>query len=767
MSYSFRQKSGFVLLTLFSIFNALFFIGVYVQLRFGAPYYKTVLPAYQFLSLFSILLGLCIVPLVFFYLKNPRLHDKWYQSAVEEVTEVIDRVSGKQQIIWIVISSALVLFLELCIIRWMGSFACELTRYRNFSLLACFLGISIGYLTGARRPFMLPFLLPLLGLQFLQVVMNSVFYPYGPWGSNGLLVLTRGPFWYFIFIVVTNIAPGQLVGRLLSRKQGLEAYGASLLGSIIGVIMLTAMSAFWLSPWVWLYTAMIIYLFMFHRSRTFFAGAVVFSICLLVSCIVRPPAALEIYSPYQRMALQLSGTRNNFGEGYVAVHSNGLFYQGFSIVRSDKRDPGVRDAYAESLRPIWNDLKGKKVLALGSGVGSNIPALLKAGAASIVAVDIDPAIVYVGKVFNADMPYSNPRVRLIVNDARAFLRETKEVFDYIFFLNIDSHPYIAGYFGFRIDSFIYTRECFQQALSHLHPKGRIFLYAWMDEIASKKIFITLSKAVSAPISTFKFLPYYPMQGLYIVSEEPVREISSDLILPWDIGVSKEGSQRILTDDWPFLYLDYSLPTALRFLSFLIMVLIISVIGILLAMDKQAGIVKEGWGMLVVFFLFGAAFMLLETISIMKASLLMGYTWQTIGYVIISILAMSYIGNYLVLKNRIKQNVPILGGGLIISLIAYWSIDVNRFTSLIGNNDMSVFLYLFILALPIMFSSILFSIFIKAYPRIDRALGSNLLGAMFGGCLEYAAMICGYKKLILIIPLIYLVAVMLYLRCQDE
>ena len=49
MSYSFRQKSGFVLLTLFSIFNALFFIGVYVQLRFGAPYYKTVLPAYQFL----------------------------------------------------------------------------------------------------------------------------------------------------------------------------------------------------------------------------------------------------------------------------------------------------------------------------------------------------------------------------------------------------------------------------------------------------------------------------------------------------------------------------------------------------------------------------------------------------------------------------------------------------------------------------------------------------------------------------------------------
>ncbi|MCI0415072.1 hypothetical protein L0222_20055, partial [bacterium] len=47
------------------------------------------------------------------------------------------------------------------------------------------------------------------------------------------------------------------------------------------------------------------------------------------------------------------------------------------------------------------------------------------------------------------------------------------------------------------------------------------------------------------------------------------------------------------------------------------------------------------------------------------------------------------------------------------------------------------------------------------PAVDEALGSNLLGAMVGGCLEYAAMAVGYKALTLSIPVIYLFAVVLY------
>jgi hypothetical protein len=68
-------------------------------------------------------------------------------------------------------------------------------------------------------------------------------------------------------------------------------------------------------------------------------------------------------------------------------------------------------------------------------------------------------------------------------------------------------------------------------------------------------------------------------------------------------------------------------------------------------------------------------------------------------------------------------------------------------------------YLAILSLPIVFSSILFSLLIQEHPQIDLALGSNLLGCMVGGCLEYTAMIFGYKILTLVLPGIYLIAIL--------
>lgn len=72
-----------------------------------------------------------------------------------------------------------------------------------------------------------------------------------------------------------------------------------------------------------------------------------------------------------------------------------------------------------------------------------------------------------------------------------------------------------------------------------------------------------------------------------------------------------------------------------------------------------------------FFLSVTAFMMLETIRIMGVALLIGNTWHVTGYVIFSILAMAYIGNYLVLRNFIKPNLLIEACGLIGSLILCW------------------------------------------------------------------------------------------------
>src|SRR5215217_902642 len=51
----------------------------------------------------------------------------------------------------LVLGSALMLFLELALIRWLGSNIVHLSYFSNFVLLGSFLGIGIGFLISRRR----------------------------------------------------------------------------------------------------------------------------------------------------------------------------------------------------------------------------------------------------------------------------------------------------------------------------------------------------------------------------------------------------------------------------------------------------------------------------------------------------------------------------------------------------------------------------------------------------------------------------------------
>ena len=43
---------------------------------------------------------------------------------------------------------------------------------------------------------------------------------------------------------------------------------------------------------------------------------------------------------------------------------------------------------------------------------------------------------------------------------------------------------------------------------------------------------------------------------------------------------------------------------------------------------------------------------------------------------------------------------------------------------------------------------------------QSAFGLNLLGAMLGGCLEYAALLTGYRNLLILVGVLYLFAFLL-------
>ena len=61
-----------------------------------------------------------------------------------------------------------------------------------------------------------------------------------------------------------------------------------------------------------------------------------------------------------------------------------------------------------------------------------------------------------------------------------------------------------------------------------------------------------------------------------------------------------------------------------------------------------------------------------------------------------------------------------------------------------------------LTFPIFFSGLAFSSELKLI-SLETALSSNILGAMFGGLVEYNTMYFGYKSLYIIIIIMYVIA----------
>ncbi len=151
------------------------------------------------------------------------------------------------------------------------------------------------------------------------------------------------------------------------------------------------------------------------------------------------------------------------------------------------------------------------------------------------------------------------------------------------------------------------------------------------------------------------------------------------------------------------------------------------------------------------FLLGAGFMLLETKAVTELALFYGSTWIVISIVILAILIMAFLANLVVMRfPRIPRGVsyPLLLASVGLSL---W------FSMVSGSMHgawLSQILPTAILTLPLFFSGLIFSAEMESASSVAAALGSNLIGAMLGGCLEYNSMYFGYRSLYVLAIVIY-------------
>src|SRR4030095_7585409 len=161
-------------------------------------------------------------------------------------------------------------------------------------------------------------------------------------------------------------------------------------------------------------------------------------------------------------------------DGLMNILSGGAYYQKvFNLSESNRGHESEEDSYVRAYYefPFNFKTKPERVAIVGAGSGNDVAAALRMGASHVDAIEIDPAIAFMGKHVHPEHPYAEPRVTLHINDARNFFRTARQQYDLIIYGVLDSHTAISHASNLRVDSYVYTREGITEAFNLLKPDG--------------------------------------------------------------------------------------------------------------------------------------------------------------------------------------------------------------------------------------------------------------------------------------------------------
>ena len=430
-------------------------------------------------------------------------------SWLERHTDAIDAIPDYALGAAIALAAALGLYAELMLIRLHSSYFQLFAYFKNVSLLSCFLGLGIGYARGARRPLATPLVVPALALQiaFLAIlrrspVADALQNPISEQVTFGMerataLLPVLGTFAFLLLVFAYNalcfVPLGHLASRLMDRRPSLVAYGWNLVGSLLGIGVFALVSFAWAPPVVWVVlVAGALTVFVRHELRTVLPTLLALAALVLLLASPGRLNETDIYSPYQILTLSLR--RDSLPE----VRTSNTYYQRILDLRH------AQVQRSDELRR-WADYYGlpyrfkprpERVLVVGSGTGNDVAAALRNGAAQVDAVEIDPAILDLGRRLHPEAPYQQHGVRAVVNDARAYIKFTDRSYDLIVYGLLDSHTLLSGTSGgIRLDSYVYTVEGFREARARLHPGGVISVtFSFLGEALGRKMYLMLQQA---------------------------------------------------------------------------------------------------------------------------------------------------------------------------------------------------------------------------------------------------------------------------------
>jgi hypothetical protein len=709
--------------------------------------------------------------------------------------------------------SVVMLFTEIALIRWLSTEARIFAYVNNLVLLSCFLGIGMGCYYSSRKvifslaPLSLAALIAMIKLPLVITVQGQDLHLFKDVPVL-LSAFTDSVVWYettggittlmtimgmastlvlFSAVLVVFIPLGQMLGRLLDdHRNTIVAYSINVAASMVGVWLFGAFSLIYLPPWSWFAAVVIglllILLFQTDRCRRSYVSIIIFTIA--VSSIALLPdkdddQVSTMWSPYQKLELhQMEKSATGVSRGYL-LNVNNVGYMTM-LDLSDRfmtSFPGIFDLDDRSLSqydlPYRFRSNVKNALILGAGAGNDAAGALRNGVEAIDAIEIDPGIYRLGSKYHPEQPYSDPRVSVIIDDARSYLKSTSQTYDVISFGLLDAHTLSSAYNNMRIDHYVYTLESIQEARERLRDDGVLTMsFEAQRPWIIRRLHDLLTEAFGhEPIAfTHRFgQGRYGWGGTMFVTSRNMdiihEAMKNDRSLSQFIEARKinfPGAQddsapiRPTTDDWPYLYLQTpSIPN----MHLCVMV----VLGLLIVLVGRT-VLAKGSGLNLHFFFLGAAFLLLEFQNISKSSLLFGSTWMVNSIIISAILTLALLANLFVARVRLKSLKPIYIMLIAISLATYF-IPLSLFNSL--GYWTKAFVVTGILNLPVFFGGIVFIESLRKTPRKDVAFGSNLLGAAVGGILESMSFILGINALLLLVVVFYVLSFVFMKRGQDQ
>lgn len=653
-----------------------------------------------------------------------------------------------------------ILALELALIRWTSGQVRAFAYFNNLVLIIAFLGMGVGVALGRRWPGLVHFVLPLLTLVAVPLAMAErlglvhLAFPdraiaiwgggtsggpeSGVWGNlAGFLVLLTG-------IGTVFTMAGAALGHLFGRVAVLKAYGADLLGSLLGVLAFTAAAWFDAGPVVWLTLGALPFVLL---SRRWWSVAGLAAVLALAGYSVRG----AVYSPYNRIDL----TSDSLG---LSLAVNRDFHQYLHDL-SDERLAAM-PANTEltlmigALRRLYdlpfglNPQRGRAVI-VGGGTGNDVQAARRHGYREITSVDIDSRILAIGRERHPEQPYRDPAVRVVNEDARAFFRDDRsDRYDVVCFGLLDSHAMASAMSTLRLDNYVYTEEGIRSAWRHVSDEGHLSLA--MSCVAGRWFFERLYWTITRATGREPIAFYSPLHGSVVTfvvlgpkaTLDPAAVAGVQRIRP-------EGQSGLtLSDDWPFLYLRPGVfPWGYAGVLGFVLALAFAVARPVFGLGRSGSF---DWPL----FLMGAAFLLIETRGVTSLSLLFGSTWIVNSAVFGGILVMVLAANVAVQRWQWRNPAPWFMA-LFAAVLLLWWLPVEWLGTLsLGGRAVVGGL---LTGLPIGLAGVIVPMLLARAADPAAALGANLLGAVLGGCLEYFSMYAGLRSVALLALVLYLAA----------